>query len=254
MLTGHAGGVITVNIAEADDAEREAATAMHEPYRTLLGHMRHGAVITTGSPDPNVRAGRVQGLSERTRRLRRGLRATTAGRSGRLAADCQRTRAHPWRTGRKRGRTICICWTRSRQPRRAASLKPRRRDEPVLPGVRIHVVGTSRVRPADHSWFPLTVLNNLNRGPGLPMHSFVLSPSAVAKLRFVDDVVGRAKADGRSLASGRLPMKRRSSGLMRSGVQPFRSHSFGEAFQLVGGSVAHRIESECRRISSVLPP
>ena len=42
VMTGHADGLITVNIAEADDAERERRrTAMHEPYRTLLGHMRH---------------------------------------------------------------------------------------------------------------------------------------------------------------------------------------------------------------------
>ena len=42
ILTGHADGVITVNIAEADDAEREKRrVSMHEPYRTLLGHFRH---------------------------------------------------------------------------------------------------------------------------------------------------------------------------------------------------------------------
>ena len=42
MLTGHADGVITINIAEADDAERERRrTALDEPYRTLLGHVRH---------------------------------------------------------------------------------------------------------------------------------------------------------------------------------------------------------------------
>ena len=42
MLTGHDLGDITINIAEADDAERERRrTAMHEPYRTLLGHFRH---------------------------------------------------------------------------------------------------------------------------------------------------------------------------------------------------------------------
>jgi hypothetical protein len=42
VLTGHANGVITINTAEADDAERERRRlAMHEPYRTLLGHMRH---------------------------------------------------------------------------------------------------------------------------------------------------------------------------------------------------------------------
>lgn len=42
VLTGHDNGLITLNIAEADDAERESRrVAMGEPYRTLLGHMRH---------------------------------------------------------------------------------------------------------------------------------------------------------------------------------------------------------------------
>jgi hypothetical protein len=42
VLTGHDSGVITLNIAEADDAQREARrTQLHEPYRTLLGHFRH---------------------------------------------------------------------------------------------------------------------------------------------------------------------------------------------------------------------
>lgn len=42
VLTGHENGLITINIAEADDAEREfRRSAMGEPYRTLLGHFRH---------------------------------------------------------------------------------------------------------------------------------------------------------------------------------------------------------------------
>jgi hypothetical protein len=42
ILTGHDQGVITLNIAEADDATRETVRhAMKEPYRTLLGHFRH---------------------------------------------------------------------------------------------------------------------------------------------------------------------------------------------------------------------
>ena len=42
VLTGHDSGVITLNIAEADDARREQMRArLHEPYRTLLGHFRH---------------------------------------------------------------------------------------------------------------------------------------------------------------------------------------------------------------------
>jgi hypothetical protein len=42
VLTGHDNGLITINLAEADDAERERRRhAMGEPYRTLLGHFRH---------------------------------------------------------------------------------------------------------------------------------------------------------------------------------------------------------------------
>lgn len=41
-LTGHNHGLITLNIREADDAYRvQVREAMHEPYRTLLGHFRH---------------------------------------------------------------------------------------------------------------------------------------------------------------------------------------------------------------------
>ncbi len=42
VLTGHARGVITINVEEADDGRRETARlALREPYRTLLGHFRH---------------------------------------------------------------------------------------------------------------------------------------------------------------------------------------------------------------------
>ncbi|KEO72988.1 zinc-binding metallopeptidase family protein [Anditalea andensis] len=42
VMTGHASGLITMNIAEADDVEREMAKKnMDEVYRTVLGHFRH---------------------------------------------------------------------------------------------------------------------------------------------------------------------------------------------------------------------
>jgi hypothetical protein len=42
IITGHADGVITLDVEEADDATREQRrTALREPYRTLLGHLRH---------------------------------------------------------------------------------------------------------------------------------------------------------------------------------------------------------------------
>jgi hypothetical protein len=42
VMTGHASGLITINLAEADDPERERQRfEMGESYRTLLGHFRH---------------------------------------------------------------------------------------------------------------------------------------------------------------------------------------------------------------------
>jgi hypothetical protein len=42
VTTGHDEGVITLDLAEADDAHREELRAqLGEPYRTLLGHLRH---------------------------------------------------------------------------------------------------------------------------------------------------------------------------------------------------------------------
>jgi hypothetical protein len=42
IMTGHDNGLITLNIAEADDIEREMTKrAMEEVYRTLMGHFRH---------------------------------------------------------------------------------------------------------------------------------------------------------------------------------------------------------------------
>jgi hypothetical protein len=42
IMTGHQKGLITINLAEADDPARESMRErMHELYRTLLGHFRH---------------------------------------------------------------------------------------------------------------------------------------------------------------------------------------------------------------------
>ena len=42
VTTGHADGVVTIDLAEGDDAHREALRVqLAEPYRTMLGHLRH---------------------------------------------------------------------------------------------------------------------------------------------------------------------------------------------------------------------
>jgi hypothetical protein len=69
-------------------------------------------------------------------------------------------------------------------------LRPRHPDEPAL-------VTPPDARPAGsfdrmvRDWFPLTyVLNNLNRGLGLPDgYPFVLSTPAIEKLRFVHETI-----------------------------------------------------------------
>jgi hypothetical protein len=76
------------------------------------------------------------------------------------------------------------------------SLKPRRGDEPTATKMSEPVSGNpAAFEDLMDSWFPLTyLLNNLSRGLGhADAYPFVLSPVAVAKLRFVDEAVGRAK-------------------------------------------------------------
>ncbi len=42
VVTGHLDGLVTLDVAEADDAERaRRRELLGEPYRTLLGHLRH---------------------------------------------------------------------------------------------------------------------------------------------------------------------------------------------------------------------
>jgi hypothetical protein len=42
IMIGHDNGVITIDLAESDDAYRERMrTELSEPYRTMLGHLRH---------------------------------------------------------------------------------------------------------------------------------------------------------------------------------------------------------------------
>ena len=79
VLTGHDNGLITINVAEADDAEREARRkAMREPYRTLVGHLRHevGHYYWDRLVKDEGRIGAFrEAFGDETRGLRRGARA-----------------------------------------------------------------------------------------------------------------------------------------------------------------------------------
>lgn len=57
VVIGHADGVITIDLAEGDDAHRVKVQAeLDEPYRTMLGHLRHevGHYFESLITDPQV--------------------------------------------------------------------------------------------------------------------------------------------------------------------------------------------------------
>ena len=88
MLTGHANGLITINIAEADDVERERMRVqMNEQQRTLLGQRTTRSVacltpnqklrvVVRAVPMPDELA---KQLDSRADELRRASAAARAG-------------------------------------------------------------------------------------------------------------------------------------------------------------------------------
>jgi hypothetical protein len=202
VLTGHSNGVITINIAEADDVERERQKkAVHEPYRSVIGHIRHevghfywGCLIARTSELSafrNIFGDEEQDYSASLRaHYEQGANPNWQDRFVSAYAS-----VHPWEDWAETW-THYLHMVDALETAAACgiSMFPARSDEPSMSRV------PSSVPPArlafssmlDH-WFPLTyALNNLNRGLGLPdAYPFVLSPMAIAKLQFVHDVIGR---------------------------------------------------------------
>ena len=209
VLTGHAHGVVTVAVAEADDAERERRrTTLGEPYRTLLGHMRHEV-------GHYYWALLIERDAERLERFRELFGDERADYVTALARYYEQgsppnwqepfisayASAHPWEDWAETwAHYLHMTDTFETAASCGVSLRPRRSDEPSLTPVPAHIAkpGSSFQRLLD-SWFPITyLLNNLNRGLGLPDgYPFVLSAQVLDKLRFVHETV--------AIAEGHLP-------------------------------------------------
>jgi hypothetical protein len=201
VLTGHAGGVITVNVAEADDVERERRRInLHEPYRTLLGHFRHEVGhyywdrLIKESP-------RVDDFRARFGDERRDYALALRQHYDQgPPADWQRrfvsayASSHPWEDWAETwAHYLHMTDTLETAAACGLSLKPTRPDEPTLEAP-LPSPGSRRFGDFDElieSWFPVTyALNNLNRGMGLPdAYPFVLPAPAVEKLRFVHETI-----------------------------------------------------------------
>ncbi|MFI4914353.1 MAG: putative zinc-binding metallopeptidase [Steroidobacterales bacterium] len=205
VLTGHAQGVITVNIAEADDAERERRRLqLQEPYRTLVGHLRHEVghyywerLVQGGARLEQFRAA----FGDERRDYGAALKSHY---SQGAPPDWQQrfvsayAAAHPWEDWAETwAHYLHMTDTLETAVACGLSLMPWRADEPVL---KLDISRSTPNAPSApferliNNWFPVTyLLNNLNRGMGLPDgYPFVLSPAAIEKLRFVHETIAAA--------------------------------------------------------------
>jgi hypothetical protein len=200
-LTGHADGIITINVAEADDPERERRrVALHEPYRTLLGHFRHEVGHYYWDrliKDDRAKLDAFRELFGDERadyadalRAHYSAGAATNWRDHFVSAYAA---AHPWEDWAETwAHYLHVSDTLETAAACGISIRPRRHGEPAV--FHMPQAAGSPAVPFDlliDSWFPLTyVLNNLNRGLGLPDgYPFVLSTPAIDKMRFVHQTI-----------------------------------------------------------------
>lgn len=197
VMTGHAAGLITLNIAEADDAERvRRKVELHEPYRTLLGHFRHesGHFYWDRLIDGTDRLEPFRALfGDEQADYGDALEAYYA--NGTPADWDQRfvsayACSHPWEDWAE-------TWAHYLHMVDLLETAASYNTHVAVPGA--DDVGEvedpfTRETDFDHlvsQWVPLTLLlNSLNRSLGQEdAYPFALSPRAVEKLRFVHDTI-----------------------------------------------------------------
>ncbi|MGL6095953.1 MAG: zinc-binding metallopeptidase family protein [Fimbriiglobus sp.] len=204
VLTGHADGVITINVAEADDPEREKRRQLlREPYRTLLGHVRHE--VGHYYWDRLIRDDETLLSAYRERfgdeRADYGEALKKNYTDGPVADWSSRhvtsyASVHPWEDWAETwAHYLHIVDTLETAAACGVTLRPHRRGDPKLTAIPdpVDACADSFDEIID-SWYPLTyMMNSLNRGMGVPdAYPFVLSPPAVEKLRFVHETVATA--------------------------------------------------------------
>jgi hypothetical protein len=209
VLTGHAQGVITLNVAEADDAERtRRRIEMHEPYRTLLGHFRHESghfywdrLIDEGGRHEAFRA--VFGDEQLD--YQQALQDHYA--RGGMVPDWQEqfvsayASAHPWEDWAE----TWAHYLHMVDLLETASWYNTRLSIPGEAGQEMEIEEVLNPLESGHpefdvlveQWVPVTLLvNSFNRSLGQEdAYPFALSVGALEKLRFVHDVISETRAN-----------------------------------------------------------
>jgi hypothetical protein len=228
VLTGHSKGLITLNLLEADDAFRETTRgAMGEPYRTLLGHFRHEIGhyywdrLVCGTPWMD---GFHQLFGDETLDYAAALRQNYE--QGPLPNWPQQfvsayASSHPWEDWAE-------CWAHYLHMRDTLDtalsfglvtssmqleFTPFNLDTLYQP----EHPGAQQFLDFLNDWTRLTtLLNEMSRSMGqIDFYPFVLPKSVVAKLHFIDLVVGEVAS---SQASQSMPLQ--------PGQQQMQSQSF----------------------------
>jgi hypothetical protein len=205
ITTGHARGLITINIAEADDTERERARRdMAEPYRTLLGHFRHE--VGHYYWERLVRDGVwLQGFRDLfgDERQDYGTRLRAHHAEGAPPGWQEQfvsgyASAHPWEDFAETwAHYLHIVDTLETADAFGLCVRPRAGRDPALAmKIEFDPYRQSDFDVLIQAWLPLTyAVNSLNQSMGQPdLYPFVLAPTVMGKLRFVHGLIHRAGA------------------------------------------------------------
>jgi len=210
VVTGHAEGLITINLAEADDAERERIRQeMGEPYRTLLGHFRHE--VGHYYWDRLVRDGLwLAAFRELFGDERQDYGACLEAHHAEGPPPDWQERfvsgyasAHPWEDFAETwAHYLHIVDTLETAAAFGLSVRPTAGRDPAL----AMAIDFDPYLQGDfdallRAWLPLTyAVNSLNQSMGQPdLYPFVLAPTVIGKLRFVHGLVGHGGSDDLTL-------------------------------------------------------
>lgn len=203
VMTGHENGIITIALAEADDAEREQRrTQMGEPYRTLLGHFRHEIghhywdLIVDGQPSLE----RFRALFG-DERADYGMALQSYYATGPMQGWYQShisayATSHPWEDFAETfAHYLHIVDTVEMAAAFGVRARPRTGDDNLaIPAVTFDPYMCPDMGEIVEHWVPLaSLINNLNRAVGQPdAYPFILTPPVIEKLGFINDLVHQA--------------------------------------------------------------
>jgi hypothetical protein len=196
VMTGHDNGLITIALAEADDAQRERnRVAMHEPYRTLLGHFRHEVghyfwdrLVRDGGRVDACRALFGDDQQDYAEALQRYYAEGPPAdwQSQFVSADAA---SHPWEDFAETwAHYLHMVDTLEIAGAFGISTRPAlTKGDELDAEVDFDPYRAAGIAQLVDSWMPLSVaLNSLNRAMGHPdLYPFVLSSPAIDKLGFV---------------------------------------------------------------------